>query len=482
MNHDNIEIGRLLVQDKEYKIEHGKQYKPCYSLSCPSTKPIYIQTKKNHGPDVYIKYDSTRRIILETLDSDERTIFYSLYTFRWCSDSLWKKRFQQTIDWMTNPMDIAEQTRTDFYETVYTIDPSGSVDLDDGFSVTENGVYIHIADPASYFNFSENANHPILKELLTRLSTCYIHKTRHLFPNEFMEKVSFLMRDGDLPKRSLSLCLRWNETEEGPISYTIHSFRLHHIHNYSYEQFENKVSSPPLIERMKKIMHRIQTELSFPISSQGFVHDWIQVLMISFNYYLCKHFISQSTSFIGRVQQKTEEGDSSMFASSVPSYVIPFLYQKANYELIVPGSTPIKTMEHAQLQMEHYAHCSSPMRRTIDFLNHCIYYQDQHVMTNVLPKMDWLKLNEQISRYQLYASTYDICQVLDENCVFKAFLLEIDDYTITLILKNSHFQKRIKTLKPLNRNDLMINTEMEVELYYEASLYRGIIPFRIVIL
>jgi exoribonuclease R len=101
--------------------------------------------------------------------------------------------------------------RIEYVKQVITIDPLGSIDLDDGFSFSSDEINyyldIHIADPVSYFDFSNPLMIQIFKEFITRINTCYIPNSKgsnhaiHLLPEHVVKYVSLLETNEEFTNR-----------------------------------------------------------------------------------------------------------------------------------------------------------------------------------------------------------------------------------------------------------------------------------------
>ncbi len=129
-------IGRLALSSRNlYKIpKDGKMVsaRKCYILS-ENSDDILVPTNKDFNTkDIYVLIDKNTNTIKEVYGTvgdpiDDLNIYHHMYTLNWISNKkyleLWKK-------YDFNPeYDIVK--RVDYYRQVITIDPLGSVDLDD---------------------------------------------------------------------------------------------------------------------------------------------------------------------------------------------------------------------------------------------------------------------------------------------------------------------------------------------------------------
>jgi exoribonuclease R len=456
------EIGRLLLNNKSFYSIHNKTYRKCYSLSSVNEKEIYIQTKKSFQEDLYIKYDPSTQMITETLGTvlnpkDDLSIFYHLYTLNWMSD----KKFTSLFETISLNSDIAVSHRTEFYPIVYTVDPEHSIDLDDGFSIHKNHLYIHIADPVSYM--TTDTLNLIFDELNTRLSTCYLDKTRHLFPLDWMKNMSLLGNQ----KRTLCLDIEMNDNGE-IISYTFKNYLAVNIQNYTYQKFEKMLhSNIDLKKKCETIKFQLQKQ--FTIVETDFIHDWIQLLMITFNYYMTLELLKKDKLCILRELESIEKN------ICIPSSLLSCLKYRAYYSIYNKDTNK----GHSQLHLPYYSHCSSPLRRFIDFINHYIYYYND----DILSKIDISIINKKLTQYKRYSISYQMIQSLQIQNHFQGIILEMDEQNVTLIVYNETLQKVMKIKKPVNIDILKPYTKVNVEMNYNPTEYKSsYIPFSITFL
>ena len=138
-------IGRLVLSDRNiYKLKSDNKHfsaRKCYILS-EFHNDILIKSSKDFNPkDEYIKINPDTNTILEVLgqvgnENSDIDIYYHLFTIDWMSKSKYNKLWEQ-ID---TSFDLAPH-RIIYNDQVITIDPLGSIDLDDGFSFSFDDNY-----------------------------------------------------------------------------------------------------------------------------------------------------------------------------------------------------------------------------------------------------------------------------------------------------------------------------------------------------
>lgn len=98
-----------------------------------------------------------------------------------------------------NSYRIPPELRHHLRSPVYTVDPEGCTDADDGFSISDYGnklfLSIHIADPTDYISISSN----LWKDIRKRGVTCYPSNTEpiHLLPSEILRQCTLRPNDGE---------------------------------------------------------------------------------------------------------------------------------------------------------------------------------------------------------------------------------------------------------------------------------------------
>ena len=119
---------------------------------------------------------------------------------------------------------------------VYTIDPEGCIDADDGFSIQfiDNKMYliIHIADPTHYIDYNSELWKDIERRVLTHYPSNY--DPIHMMPDEIMKKAS--LNEGI--KNAISIFYEIDQTSFLPISKKIKFTKLllKKENNLSYKQ------------------------------------------------------------------------------------------------------------------------------------------------------------------------------------------------------------------------------------------------------
>jgi exoribonuclease R len=142
--------------------------------------------------------------------------------------------------------------RKNFYHPVYTIDPEGCQDVDDGFSVYfENDklfLSIHIADPTHYFNVHRNSKslfQEIRKRGMTYYPSGYKSQPIHMLPRDILNQSS-LHTDKECDfKFTLTITTEIDQTTYLPVSFSEDSLQFCVVevrpeNKYTYSQASQK--------------------------------------------------------------------------------------------------------------------------------------------------------------------------------------------------------------------------------------------------
>jgi len=510
-------IGRLVLSDRNiFKIKSGnKQFsaRKCNILS-ESHNEILIKTNKEfNSKDEYVKIDPISNKILEKIgnvgnETDDLLIYYHLYTLNWMSNSAYNK----LCDKINMDFDLAN-LRTDYLNKVITIDPIGSIDLDDGFTFNFDSEYyyldIHISDPISLFDFTNPVTISIINELFLRLQTCYINSklnyVTHLLPTPIVNIVSLLEINDESKikfRRAISFCFKISrKTLE--INFNFKFTKLTNIKNYTYENYDNEINlqsnfevKTNLVDLANKLINITQIKIDMININNNISHKIIEIFMILLNLYggnyLTNNLLWKKT--ILRTQDITLfENDFNI--DTVPKYAHKILSKAANYIIINNN----KLNKHHTLGICNYAHISSPMRRFVDLINHLGFYQID--LELVEPKLkllyDMNYINTKIKKYKKISNSYDLLNFIKNNTSnkFKGCLINwelqnnINKIKCLFVLYNTQydFVKIIQVELPqtdlTKKKNLIKYMEFDIELYYNSNNFKSNnFPFSIKIL
>jgi exoribonuclease R len=506
-------IARLILSEKNvYKDKKNNILKKCIIL-CSKEPSIFIKCKKKFTPnDIYIRIKFENNIFTEWTflgtvgnESDDIKIFYHLFTIGWITNTKLNKIFTNYLN--DNIHFDNAVTRENYEHQVITVDPQGATDLDDGFTLNDNDEFynldIHIADPVSYFVPGSEFTNVIMNEINKRISTCYIEESCHLFPVSFVKIVSFLIKDSETQKRSMSFIFKINKNTN-KVDLQIKPLKLLNIKNLSYEEFQQICDNDSnyknkLYQLVIMLINIMKLNYNTDSLNIDFSHKVIEIFMLFTNWSVGNYLNTHSKFFIARIQKMFCDKEALINA---PNYATTFLNFSANYS-IINTTNNVDTLTHFSLGLDNYAHISSPMRRFIDFVNHLIIYNSvfglnnsyrsecELMVTKIINNINIDNINEIIKKQKKISSSYQILKYIKSNSnTFKACILDYtiynDNVFVLIVLHNelNDFKKIINTELPINSNiKLEKFHQFNVQLFYNSINYKSSkFPFSIKII
>lgn len=504
-------IGRLLLSSKSfYKIKSNNDKivnaRKCNILS-ENKNDLLVQTNKEFSTkDIYIKLDDNNKIdqILGSVGEfkNDLDIFHYLYTIDWMSNSRYKKLWEEMGFDPTYDL----KNRSIYTNEVITIDPVGSIDLDDGFSFNsdESNYYldIHIADPISYFNFKNPLMIQIFIELVTRVNTCYIPNSKgsnlpiHLLPENIVKYISLLETTKEIPKRRAITFFFIINKFSNEISYNVKYTLLSNIINKTYEKFDQEINNndkykEELTNLINYLIKLINLKYKLITLDENISHKMIEIFMILVNYYSGIYMVNNKVNkLIIRYQDKKDLPED---FDKIPYYCINFLNYSANYKIISNN----EKKEHYSLNINNYCHVSSPMRRVIDMLNHLLMINnlDFNIEQFISDNIDLDLINNKIKKQRKISNAYELVKILKINNKFKACVLDVnkkDENTFGLLVLfaiinidgiNTEYKKIVNIEIPKTHECIQRFQEFDIELHYNSINFKNNnFPFSIKIL
>jgi exoribonuclease R len=537
-------IGRLVLSDRNiYKIRNETNSlninaRKCYILSEYSKNSILIKTSKEfNSKDEYIKFDPQTNTIIENLGKitnkqDDLSIYKELFCLNWLSNSKYLKLYNEILSDNNYfegcnyyEFDCEDKNRIDYVDEVFTIDPENSIDLDDGFSFSDDlehyYIDIHIADPVSWFNLENKKIIELLEELFKRQQTCYIYsedinkinKPTHLVPQQIINIISLLKINEDSivkKRRAISFCFKIPKSLEfdenaydiDNIDFKLKFTNLTNIVNYSYEKYDNMLKEQfelksKLVSLSNILLKIIGLKFELFSLEQEISHKMIEVFMIMTNWYGTNYLIKNiNDKDKDRIILRTQDSnDFDINIETIPNYVYKVLFKSANYSLF--DKNDIKKNYHYTLGIYNYSHLSSPMRRFVDMINHIAMHNINNKNHTQLSNSfyDIEKINFVTKKQKKISNSFDLLNFISKNPLlnkFKACLLDweiINDTktmgTLVLFQEEKNFIKIINVELPYieQTNKLYKFMEFNIELYYNSNNFKtNKFPFSIKII
>jgi exoribonuclease R len=238
-------------------------------------------------------------------------------------------------------------------DRTFTIDPKGSMDLDDGFSVSslENGkkrISVHIANVAIILELME-----LWKLLGDKVSTIYLpDRIRPMLPKVLSEDMCSLLEKKD----RLAFTMDVYVDSDGKIiedETTFSNSIIHISKNYCYEDAGLPSSSDYLYLK----------NVSKTNDSHEMVEFWMKYMNTTCAMKLAISGIGvfRSVKFIDKTRLIDD------FKSDYIEIINQWNNVKSEYKLFS------ESVEHEIMERSHYVHITSPIRRLVDVMNQVLF-------------------------------------------------------------------------------------------------------------
>jgi hypothetical protein len=265
---------------------------------------------------------------------------------------------------------------------VFSIDPAGSTDLDDAFSITPHptitGNYIVSVYIANVFHMIETLD--IWKSFSERVSTIYLPDQKlPLLPPLLSDNLCSLLEN---EVRS-AFIMDVEITSSGNILKDNATFRTEHIkvsRNYKYE-------SPELLANRHYLeLLRISKLTDASINDS---HDMVAFWMIQMNTICGSVLVRHNTGILRgggepNEHQTVERCINNTLDDSTKRFIQNWKHTNCLYQ-IYDSSTSTSNYYHAGLNTYTYAHISSPIRRLVDILNQTLFIHHLGLVESIRP-------------------------------------------------------------------------------------------------
>lgn len=252
---------------------------------------------------------------------------------------------------------------------VFSIDPEGSVDFDDAFSVRQVGeditmVSIYISNVTIWLDVLNLWEH-----LTNRVSTIYLpDKKRTMLPSILSDNLCSLLSKYTRYAFTMDVYISNTTFEICDIKYLNTKVKLYK--NYVYE------ATSLLKDENYKILWGVvkdglsRTKKYAYMEKIGDSHDLVQYLMIFMNYHCAKELLGNKNG-IFRAVNKRDLGDDKL--PSLPPGVLNIITMiksySGKYVDITKSGYSADVVAHEMMNMDAYVHITSPIRRLVDLLN-----------------------------------------------------------------------------------------------------------------
>lgn len=299
----------------------------------------------------------------------------------------------------------------------FNIDPDGCKDVDDCITIWDNSIAISIADVSAWVE----AN-PWMK-YAEKIGTSLYDEgkcVKPMFPRNLSEDLMSLVEKQD--RLAYSLIITFTDDS---ISYEFKETIVHIDKSYTYDSVYNDTElNTSAIKNIINRLSGIETDDS---------HKWIEILMLTYNK-KAGDILKQKNSGILRKQNGVNLERAKLFKEFSEEYMF-LCYESAKYCL------PEDNTLHSMLNIENYAHASSPIRRYVDIINQFALKEKQFTYENLERFNIQQKRAKNYERDLVYIDLYENKRILDA--------IVLDNKTMFV----SHLKKIIKFKNDLKKGD-----------------------------
>jgi exoribonuclease R len=252
---------------------------------------------------------------------------------------------------------------------VFSIDPDGSVDFDDAFSVcrVDDGVTlvsIYISNVTIWLDVLN-----LWEQLTNRVSTIYLpDKKRTMLPSILSDNLCSLLSKYTRYAFTMDVYISNTTFEINEIKYLNTKVRLYK--NYVYE------AAGLLKDENYKLLYGVvkdglsKTKKYAYMENIGDSHDLVQYLMIFMNYHCAKELLGKKNGIFRAVSKRSMDDEK---IPSLPQGVLNIITMiksySGKYVDITKAGHSSDIIAHEMMNMDAYVHITSPIRRLVDLLN-----------------------------------------------------------------------------------------------------------------
>ena len=380
-------IPAIIKLDKPFKHLGNKAVYKCY----PNNKlyPVFLVKKINKKG--FKKYQTNQYVLIRYSEWTTKHPYATII------DTIGEITIPNTIRYLlytkdipiksfvfTNSQKIISQNNSIIQEeTIFTIDPIGSRDLDDALSIRKNETkYIittYISDVVAILE-----QYQLWNRLTSQVATLYTRdKIFSLLPRSLSNNICSLL-EGQI--RNV-ICTEFTIEDNEIIGVKLYSKKVLITTNYYYE--ENRLVCLECYQELYKVLQNLKIPFKYEINNS---HDVVEVLMILTNYYSAKELAKKKAGIFRKVEFKgdnTSNGELEEFLSR-------WKWMKSEY--VSYDDTLQDNLHHDMLQLDIYTHITSPIRRLVDILNQIVLYNFNVSNKAIEFYTKWIKRIETINK------------------------------------------------------------------------------------
>ena len=341
-------------------------------------------------------------------------------------------------------------------QNTISIDPKGSKDIDDALSIEylpdkKYKVGIHIADVSFWYNKFN------LKYFLkNRFSTVYLKdKKFNLYPTILSDYLMSLIKGED--RLSLSLFIIFDKDSK-VIDYDFKNTILNINRNFCYKKVDNILKDKKLYKNNKDLFELFNISKRLKYNQEFDSHNMIENYMILANQITAEYLINNNKNPILRYHKS-------------PDYKIPLekiennelkkfmkIFQLKSAEYKVYENNENFNYYHYGLDLKHYTHYTSPIRRFTDLVIHFkikeVLYNEKEEISYDINKLN--EVNKNLRKMDREMKQLEILENIKSNQIFDSYLIDYkENYLFFYIPEIKYFFKK----KIYHNDDILINID-----------------------
>jgi len=255
---------------------------------------------------------------------------------------------------------------------VFSIDPAGSIDFDDAFSVRQMGdditmVSIYISNVTIWLDVLNLWEH-----LINRVSTIYLpDKKRTMLPTILSDNLCSLLSKYTRYAFTMDVYISNTTFEICDIKYVNTKVRLYKNYVYEAEALLKDENYKMLLGLVKDGLSKIKKYAYMENICDS--HDLVQYLMIFMNYHCAKELLGNKNGIFRAVNKRSGDDGEKILDRELPSSVLNIITMiksySGKYVDIQKSGHSADIVAHEMMNMDAYVHITSPIRRLVDLLN-----------------------------------------------------------------------------------------------------------------
>lgn len=493
---DGIDVSYQIIQNKIY-IHEIISMKDRHSLGFISNKsndnqyeirfPLlthcykrYINDENMNMGDIYLFNVSRDNIQMVerygNIQNIQEVRNALLYFFHYSKFKIPKDIQKSNQNYFTKPIQYLSHLNT------FNVDPSGCYDIDDCISIDakHSKIYIHIVDIVSVLSkYNDGSFLTNLYDSMENSYTLYLNgKNKDCFSKDIVRELSF-----ELHQKRNAITIELDIGIDYSVSgYEIYPSIIVNKRTFDYNTFQDYLDkndkeldiqfSMSFVEKWMKtkidvpnIYYSIRDNyVTMEKRNSSNSNRFIETFMIITNFIISNHLSNNCNVLFPKryhpeklknikLEKKVNYNDEN--DNLINNYVLLKKYKKSYYSLFETG--------HFGLQLDLYTHFTSPIRRSIDIINHLLIHG--YTIKNMDVMIEYINQREyQIYRIENLFHDLCLCYILnqDKEKLYKSYRISDNEFFIPELIQSFYlpFGKSLKDIiyvKPPQNNIYFIS-------------------------